>query len=198
MYTETTLITLAACSSFALAGIVTQDIIVDFDDQLGGLPPIQTNGLFNDHVTFSTNDDNILMIFEGAGFVGGSSPNLLTAGVSTTTDNFNGDIYMDFTAAANNVSLDIASDNDLGNIALLSIAHAGGTDVIDVVGNGNFTDVIAMDLTQYMDVTRIELYRITDEFGLGIDNLAFTAPIPAPSSMALIGISALVAGRRRR
>jgi hypothetical protein len=188
---------LGACSLSAHAG-VTQDVLVDFDDQTGGIPPIQTDGAFSDHVTFSTNDNNILMIFEGAGFVGGSSPNMLTAGVSTTTDTFDGDIYMDFTVAANNLSLDILADNDSGIIAMLGVYHAGGFTELNVSGNGNFSDPIETDLSSYMDITRIELFAITDEFGLGIDNLAFTVPVPAPASLALLGLSGMMTTRRRR
>ncbi len=188
---------IGACSLAASAG-VTQDVLVDFDDQLGGIPPIETDGTFSDHVTFSTSDNNILMIFEGAGFVGGSSPNILTAGISTTTDNFNADIYMDFSVAANNVSLDVVSDNDSGVVAMLGVFHAGGFTELDVVGNANFTDVIHMDLSSYFDITRVELFGITDEFGLGIDNLALTVPIPTPATLAILGLSGLVTSRRRR
>jgi hypothetical protein len=188
---------IGACSMTAYAGI-TQDILVDFDDQAGGIPPIETDGTFSDHVTFSTSDNNILMIFEGAGFVGGSSPNILTAGISTTTDNFNADIYMDFSVAANNVSLDVVSDNDSGAVAMLGVFHSGGFTELNVVGNGNFTDAIHMDLSSYSDVTRVELFGITDEFGLGIDNLALTVPVPAPATLAILGLSGLASSRRRR
>lgn len=188
----------AMLSTTALGGSDSQDVIIDFDDLLGGLPPVETDGLFSELATFSTNDNNILMIFAGAGFVGGSGPNTLAAGISTTADNYNGNIYVDFTYESNNLTLDILSDNDSGNVAMLNIHHAGGLSFMDVVGNGDFTDPIAMDLTMFTDVTRIELVGINDEFGLTMDNLSFSVPVPAPSTLALLGLGGLFASNRRR
>ncbi len=190
-----TLICIAACT--AEAGLF-QTVTVDFDDQAGGIPPIETDGLFSSDVTFSTDAGNILMIFSGAGFVGGSSPNTLTAGESTSTSVFDGDIYMDFPVAAQSVSLDILSDNDSGVIASLNVIHSGGSTLMDIIGDGDFSTPIGMDLSAFSDVTRIELFGITDEFGLAIDNLVFDVPIPAPGSLALFGIGASLAMRRRR
>lgn len=191
-----TLICIAACT--AQAGVF-QTVTVDFDDQPGGFaPPIETDGLFSSDVTFSTDAGNILMIFSGAGVVGGSPPNTLTAGESTSTSVFDGDIYMDFPVAAQSVSLDILSDNDSGVIASLNVIHSGGSTLMDVVGDGDFTTAIGMDLSAFSDVTRIELFGITDEFGLSIDNLIFNVPIPAPGSLALFGIGSIAAVRRRR
>jgi hypothetical protein len=168
-----------------LSGHITDPGLVDFDDQPGGIPPIITDGSFNEHVSLSTNDPNMLLILSGAGFVGGSPPNILSAGISPTTENFNGDIYMDFTVAANNVSIDVVSDNDAGMVASMGIFHSGGSDELDIIGNGDFTDVINMDLSNFQDITRFELFSITDEFGLGIDILAF-------------GMMGVAATRRRR
>jgi len=173
-------------------------VVVDFDDQAGGIPPIQTDGMFSEHVSFSTNDPNMLLIFSGAGFVGGSPPNILTAGLSPTAENFNGDIYMDFAVAANDLSIDVVSDNDSGVVAMMGIFHAGGFDELNVVGNGDFSDVMHMDLSDFEDITRLELFAITDEFGLGIDNLEFDVPVPAPSSLALLAIGGFAGARRRR
>lgn len=196
MHTALSLTALAIAAP-ALAGVVTP-VLVDFDDQPGGLPPVMTDGSFNEHVSFSTNDPNMLLIFSGGGFVGGSPPNILTAGISPTTDTFDGDIYMDFTVAANNLSIDVVSDNDSGMVASMGIFHAGGFDELDVIGNGDFTDVMHMDLSNFQDITRLELFAITDEFGLGIDNLAFDVPVPTPSTLAMLGLGGLAAARRRR
>lgn len=188
---------ICAASCTAHAGVF-DTVTVDFDDQPGGIPPVETDGLFSSHVTFSTDASNILMIFSGAGFVGGSSPNTLTAAVSTAASVFDGDIYMDFTVPAQSVSLDILSDNDSGIIAQLNVMHSGGTTLMDIVGDGDFTTPIGMDLSAFSDVTRIELFGITDEFGLSIDNLVFNVPVPAPASVALLGMGSVLSLRRRR
>ncbi|MEZ6162930.1 MAG: hypothetical protein R3B67_00665 [Phycisphaerales bacterium] len=189
---------IAVVTLSANAGIY-QTVTVDFDDQPGGFnPPAVTDGLFSPFVTFSTQANHVLLIFNGAGFVGGSNPNTLTAAESISASDFNSDIYMDFTDAAQNVSLDILSDNDSGVIAAINVFHAGGMSTVDIVGNGNFSDAIPTDLSSFVDVTRIELVDITDEFGLSIDNLTFDAPVPSPGTIALLGLAGLTSTRRKR
>ena len=177
-----------------------QTVTINFDDQPGGIaPPALTDGLFSPHATFSTADDSVLLIFAGAGFVGGSAPNVLTAALSQTAADFDSDIYIDFTVAANNVSLLVVADNDVGFIGSLMVTHhAGGISQLDLFGNGDITDGIPLDLSQFRDVTRIQLVTIADEFGLAIDNLVFDVPVPAPGALAVLGVAAAAGVRRGR
>lgn len=189
---------LAAVSMTATAGIATQDIIVDFDDQIGGLPGAPTDGMFSEYVTFSTDPaHHSLVILSGAGFVGGSNPNALSA-LDSAEESYDGDIYMDFTSAAQNVSFDILADNDQGTIAYIAVSHADDISYFDVIGNGDISDPISFDFSDLIDVTTIEICSITDEFGLAIDNLAFSVPVPAPSALAMVGMGLLTVSRRRR
>ncbi len=196
--TSLTLALLAAVTMSASAGIATQDILVDFDDQVGGISGVPTDGMFSEYVSFSTDPDHQMLIISGSGVIGGSGPNSLTSVDAADGSNFNGDIYMNFTSAVNNVSLDVLADNDFGTIATISVAHAGGVSFYDVIGNGDFSDAVQFDFSDLSDVTSIELYGIIDEFGLGIDNLAFSVPVPAPGSAALLGMGLLTAARRSR
>jgi len=190
---------IAAASLSANAGIAYQTVTVDFDDQPGGFnPPAVTDGMFSPYVTFSTETDHTLLIFSGSGFTGGSDPNALTAAESVGSSSFDSDIYISFTDPAQNVSLDILSDNDSGIIGAINIFHAGGVSRLDVVGNGNFNDPISTDLSLYTDVTRVELVDVTDEFGLSIDNLVFDAPVPTPGALALFALAGLTITRRQR
>lgn len=197
MYSSLSLAMLASVSMTAAAGIAYQDVVVDFDDQPGGLPGVPTDGAFSDHVTFSTDQNHQLLILSGSDFIGGSGPNSLSA-VDSAGKIFDGDIYMDFTGPVQNVSFDVLADNDQGTIAMISVAHSGGVSFFDVVGNGDFTDPTFFDFSDLMDVTSIELTGITDEFGLGVDNLAFSVPVPTPSTMALMGLGLMTASRRNR
>ncbi|MEQ8850921.1 MAG: hypothetical protein RIB32_03980 [Phycisphaerales bacterium] len=182
-------------SSVAVAGSL-QTVTIDFDDQPGGLPPVETDGMFSPHATFSTESGHVMLIFSGAGVVGGSNPNVLTAAVSATASDFDSDIYVDFTEPVQNLSLDLLSDNDSGTIATLTVLHSGGTTMLDVVGNGDFSDPMPFDLSSYTDVTRVELTNITDEFGLSMDNLVFD--VPTSSGAGLLAAAGVMAMRRRR
>jgi MYXO-CTERM domain-containing protein len=176
-----------------------QTVTINFDDQPGGIaPPVVTDGQFSPHASFSTEAGHVMLIFSGAGFVGGSVPNVLTAAESVTAENFDSDIYVDFTVAAQNLTLDILADNDRGVVAALRVVHGGGVSMVDVIGNANLTDRIAMDLSGFADVSRVELIDITDEFGLAIDNLQFDVPVPTPGVLATIGLAGLAGLRRRR
>jgi len=197
MIKSAALAVLAAAAIPALAGDL-QTITIDFDDQAGGLPPVVTDGQFSEHATFSTEDNHVLLIFAGAGFVDGSPPNTLTAAETPTSSIYDSDIYIDFTTAVQNLTMDVLSDNDSGVIGAINVFHAGGSSTIDVIGNGDFADGIAMDLSSYIDVTRVELVNITDEFGLAIDNLVFDAPVPTPGTLALLTMAGFTASRRRR
>lgn len=189
---------LAVASAAAMGGVL-ETVTIDFDDLQGGFaPPVETDGLFSQHATFSTEQDHVLLVFSGAGFVGGSNPNTLTAAESVDASTFDSDIYVDFTVAVQNLSLDILSDNQTGLIGSLVVDHAGGSDVLSVTGDGNISTPMPTDLSGYIDVTRIELIDVTDEFGLSIDNLTFDVPVPAPGVLATLGLGGLAASRRRR
>jgi hypothetical protein len=192
-------VTAACIASAASAGAPFQTVTVDFDDQAGGIPPVVTDGDFSPFVTFTTSQDSVLLIFSGAGVVGTSSPNTLTAALSPDAAVYDSDIYMDFTMPVNNLSLNIAADNDSGVIADLVVTHSLGMTTLDVIGNGNLSDPIPVDLSAYIDVESVQLINITDEFGLAIDDLVFDVPIPAPATLAvLLGVAGIGRSRRRR
>lgn len=189
---------LAAAAALASGGMY-QTVTIDFDDLQGGIaPPVETDGMFSDFATFSTQADHVLLVFSGGGFVGGSDPNVLTAAESVDASSFDSDIYVDFTDPVRNLTFDVLADNDAGVVAQVLVAHAGGTNTIDVVGNANINDAVAIDLTAYTDVSRIELFNITDEFGLSVDNFVFDTLVPAPGTLAGLGLVGLAATRRRR
>ena len=197
MRIATPVLAVLASTTTALAGLY-QTVTIDFDDQPGGLPPVVTDGLFSSHATFSTTNDSVLLIFNNSSFVGGTDPNNLSAALSPNASTFNSDIYVDFTQAVQNLSLNILADNSTGVIASLTIYHVDGIASLDILGNGDFTDPIHMDLSGYFAITHIELVNITDEFGLSIDDLVFDIPVPAPAGTALLALAGCMANRRRR
>lgn len=185
------------------AGIV--DVVINFDDQTGNIPPVVNSGDFNPYATFSTTAGSQLVVFSGAGVTGTSSPNSMTATDDPTNGPYDSDFFVDFTNPVNNFSFLISSDNDPGTIATLRVftSASGGApaDTVDVVGNGNLSDAIPFDLSSHADVTRIEVINIVDKFGLSYDDLSFRTeeigvPEPSTTISLLIGACCLFAKRR--
>lgn len=188
-----------AVSSVTLAADV--HVTVNFDDQPGGIPPVETAGTFNPYVTFTTNSGSAMLIFGGAGVVGTSPPHNLTAALTPTSALFNEPITATFTNPVNDLAFLIAADNDAGDIADVIVTSASGTNTIDVTGNANIADPIPVDLTHLNDVTSVTINNITDEFGLSYDDFNFMAPeivVPEPATLSLIGAIGLLAIRRTR
>lgn len=178
----------------------TQAGTINFDDVPGGIPPAALPASYGlPLVRFSTEVGAQLLVFSGAGTVGTSAPNNLTAGFDPANFPYDADLYVDFTPPVNGLTFRIAADNSIGAIADVRVFHGGGfLAELDVVGNGNIADPILMDLSAYQDVIRIEVVNITDEFGLSYDDF-FVAPIPEPTSAVLaLGFWLVVARMRRR
>jgi hypothetical protein len=173
---------------------------INFDDVPGGLPPVALPANYGSpQATFSTEAGAQLLVFSGAGTVGTSAPNNLTAGFDPANFPYDADLYVDFSPPANDLTFRIAADNSTGVIAGVRVFHGGGSlATLDVVGNGNLADPILMDLTAYQNVIRLEVVNITDEFGLSYDDF-LVAPIPEPTSAVLaLGMWFVVARMGRR
>lgn len=154
------------------------------------------------HATFSTEPGAGLYYFSGGNAVGSSPPNNITAAVNPDAFPFSSDLYVDFTAPVNNLSLAVSSDNDSGKIAEIAVHHFAGMTTLDVEGNGDTSDAIPIDLSGFTNVTRIEVINVTDTFGLSYDDFRFVPAIviPEPSSMAILFVmlTMLSNGRRSR
>ena len=111
-------------------------------------------------------------------------------------------MFVDFTTPVNNLSFTVSSDNDAGKIAEIRIDYDGDQVFqIGVLGNGDFTDAILMDLSTYVDISPVEIVNITDTFGLSYDDFQFfpTSMVPEPTSFTLaLGMATSLAQLRRR
>ncbi len=154
------------------------------------------------HATFSTSADAGLYYFSGADAVGSSPLNNITAAVDPNAFPFSAPLLVDFTAPVNNLSFTVSSDNDTGKIAEIRIDYDGDqVSQVDVMGNGDFSDAILMDLSTFKNISSVEVVNITDTFGLSYDDFRFfpASVIPEPLSCSLACIAAgLLALRRQR
>lgn len=157
---------------------------------------------YSPHATFSTDVGAGLHYFSGGHAVGSSTPNNITAAINPDAFPYDENLYVDFTLPVNNLSFTVSSDNDSGKIAGVRVFHAGAQSAeLDVIGNGDPTDAIDIDLTGYQDVTRIEVFDITDTYGLSYDDFKFSPnPIPEPTTSAMLSVCVALAlvGRGKR
>ncbi|MEO8039097.1 MAG: PEP-CTERM sorting domain-containing protein [Betaproteobacteria bacterium] len=173
----------------------TATVTIDFDDQPGGLPPSPavTTGMFSPFATFSTIAGSKLLIFSAADAVGGSPPNVLTAAADVVLGPFDSDVFVDFTHPVQDLHFKVSSGNDVGNIGSVNVFVDGSlASTLGIIGTGEFTVPIPIDLTSFTNVTRVEIVNITDEFGLSYDDFVFTAPVPEPATAAMLAVGLMI------
>lgn len=197
---QVTVVTIPAGTPLELAlppGVTLQDLFPP-PGEVPESAPLPSG--YSPFATFSTDPGAGLHYFSGGHAVGSSAPNNITAAVNPDAFPYDENLYVDFVAPVNNLSFTVSSDNDSGKIATVRAFYAGSLSVeLDVLGNGDPTDAIDVDLSGYQDVTRIEVIDITDTYGLSYDDFKFSPnAIPEPATMSLLAVCLLVAGLRRR
>ena len=77
----------------------------------------------------------------------------------------------------NNRSFDAIGVNDTGTISTVQVYVAGEAAAsVPMIGQRMLATPAHIDLTRYSNVTRVDVTDITDEAGLGLDNIAFHIP----------------------
>jgi hypothetical protein len=111
-----------------------------------------------------------------------SPPNLLcTAGAGGGPVNCASDTILDFPVGVSNLTFRALGNNDGGTVATINVFTGGSTGspagTIDVTGPGQNMPV-DVDISEFSDVTRIEITNIMDSSGIGWDDIAFDVPSP--------------------
>lgn len=153
------------------------------------------------HVEFSTDASAGLYYFSGGAAVGSSEPNNITAAVDPNAFPYSANLYANFASPVNDLTFTVSSDNDAGEIAQVLVDYGNGEQAtISVVGNADPTDVVFMNLAEYVDVTSLSVVNVTDTFGLSYDDFTFqVADVPEPIGRWLVfaGCWSLLSSVRR-
>jgi hypothetical protein len=104
---------------------------------------------------------------------GSSLPNFACAAPSGGSPTCVPPTYVDFTDPVNDLTLLAVGVNDIGVVAQVNVIFDNGLQnhTVNVKGRANVETPILVDLRNYGDVTRIEFVNITDESGIGWDDL---------------------------
>lgn len=189
---------LVAAASFARADVINFDNLAT-----GTVVTTQYPG-----VTFSSiaGQHNETDAFSNGG---NSVPNILCTYANGGGINCTHPTFIDFASPVGGLSFLAVEPNGEGEVASINVFQSGAfTTNIPLIGLGSGGGFGAgnksIDLTAYPNVTRIELVGpggsgLLDGPGNGIgwDNFEFTF-VPAPSSVALLGLGGMVISRRRR
>jgi hypothetical protein len=110
---------------------------------------------------------------------GQSMPNFLcTANAPNAAVDCTSDTIVDFPMPVRGLSFHAIQANNTGTVASIKVYVSGAlAGTLDLIGTGQaMAPVVIVDLSQYSNVTRIELTALNDGGGIGWDDFAFTVP----------------------
>jgi len=177
-----------------LSATSAQAVLIDFE-QFNNGDLIGTVG----NATFTSNNNVQVYAFGGAYAQSGVNTIAPDAGGGL----FNGDLFVDFALAVNNLSFWSGGDNDNGLQATIRVFVNGVfNSAVCLLGDGNAATTDFHNLSAFANVSRIEIVNVTDRAGLVYDDFSFDiAAVPEPATLGLFGLSLVGLGfmsRRRR
>jgi hypothetical protein len=151
-------------------------------------------------VLFSSAGGQTNMVTTQASF-NSTKPNFICTGFQTIS--CTGETILDFTTPVSNLMFHGMGINDVAaDIAHIDIFTNGVfADTFILAGNAEVLDPRVVDLSAFIDVTKIRIYNITDAAGIGWDTFSFesgTTAVPEPAALLLLGAGLVGAVRRRR
>lgn len=125
---------------------------------------------YADRATF-TSTAGIPITVENHIDIGQSAPNYLSAGSVSDVDH---PLFVIFTHPARNLKMNALSVTDQGTVAQVRVfvgSQLAGT--VDIIGKGRTFIPVPVDLSSFVNVTRIEVVNITDSYGIVYDDFSF-------------------------
>lgn len=166
-------------------------ITINFEDFTGG-DLISTVG----NATFSSNGS--VQVFNFGGDYASSGVNVIAP--DSAGGLYNGDLFVDFEQAVNNLSFFSGGDDINGvqfSIRVFIDGILGST--LDLSGDGALDTIDFHDLSTFSNITRIEIFNVVDPAGLVYDDFSFSiAEVPEPSALVLLGLGLIGIAVRRK
>lgn len=178
----------------AVAGLATvaNAQLIDFEG-LGEGTPVDTQyaGL---GVEFSTNIGTA-SISSYSGFFGSDVLANATMGGAVADRALT--LIMEFSTPISELEFDFNSAGTPGADFNIRFYNGGGLASSDVLPQAGVAWVTDINYSSLPSVTRVEIDSVNDGWIFGVDNMDYRQ-IPAPASLALLGMGGMVAMRRRR
>ncbi len=193
---------LLLAASLSVADSASAQTVINFDN-LSNLDVV-TNQYAG--VVFSSSAGNVNYVTTQNAF-NASKPNFICAGAVNSGINCTSPTFVTFLSEVSGVSLNALGIDNTGNGKVAQVDLYNGVTFLgsqDIFGNGERLDPVFVNLASWGSITRFELKNITDDAGIGWDDITYTAgvtsTVPEPASVVLMmaGLAGLVAIRRRR
>lgn len=174
--------------------------VIDFDNLGNG---VQVTNQYAG-VTFSSQAGSRVLT-SAQNISNNSLPNFICSAKNNAGINCVDDVYVDFASAVNGLTFLVIGDNDVGDVGDVRVfGSLGLLGTVNILTDGNFSTSHLLDLSSFIDITRIEIANITDGGGLAYDDFTFNAAaaVPEASTWAMMiagfGLVGAAARRRRR
>jgi len=151
--------------------VTFETVKIAFDDVDAG---VRITDQYGKHATFSSDPGCGCDTSVSAGLAA-SAPNYLFTYYACPTGP-TASIFVDFVRPVRNVRFTLVGVNSDAKVAEVRLARgAEAAETRDMIGLGNYTKPVTFQ-SEAEGVTRLEITRVNDAFGLGFDDLAFDFP----------------------
>jgi hypothetical protein len=124
-----------------------------------------------EHATFSSEAGCSCVVSDADG-IAASQPNYIFTYYSCPSGP-NAPVYVDFDQPVHKLSFKAVGVNNTGNVATLHVVTTSGSRTLPLVGQGDATVPVAVDLSGDEHVVRLEIVDVNDLYGMGFDDFAF-------------------------
>jgi hypothetical protein len=146
--------------------VVYDDVAINFDELKSGTVVTST---YAPRVTFGSDVASLQVVAFDPTFVGQSKPNFICAG-----SRCDGGFVLTFAKPVEALHFNAVGVNSSSKAATIKVYESGTlTQTHDLVGKGNLSTPVPVDLSSAHSVTKVEVTDVTDFAGIGLDDFTF-------------------------